>query len=49
MKTATKVIALLMSICLGAFPSLAEITTGWLSPLDGGTYTWSDTANWVNG
>ena len=49
MKTATKVIALLMSICIGAFASLAEITTGWKSPLTSTTYTWSDTANWVDG
>ena len=49
MKKTAETIALLMSICFGAFASLAEITTGWLSPLDGGTYTWSDTANWVNG
>lgn len=49
MKTTTKVIALLMSICIGAFASLAEITTGWQSPLTSTTYTWSDTANWVDG
>ena len=49
MKTATKVIALLMSICIGAFASLAEITTGWQSPLDDGNFTWSDAANWVDG
>ena len=49
MKKTAETIALLMSICFGAFASFAEITTGWLSPLDGGTYTWSDTANWVNG
>ena len=49
MKTATKVIALLMSICIGAFASLAEITTGWQSPLDNGNFTWSDAANWVDG
>ena len=48
MKTATKVIALLMSICIGAFASLAEITTGWQSPLTSTTYTWSDTVNWVD-
>ena len=49
MKTATKVIVLLMSICIGAFASLAEITTGWQSPLDNGNFTWSDAANWVDG
>ena len=49
MKTATKVIALLMSICIGAFASLAEITTGCQSPLAKETYTWSDTTNWVDG
>lgn len=49
MKTATKVIALLMSICIGAFASLAEITTGWQSPLATETYTWFDTANWFDG
>ena len=49
MKTATKVIALLMSICIGAFASLADITTGWQSPLSTANYTWSDTANWVDG
>ena len=32
-----------------ALPAFAEVTTGWQSPLDGGTYTWSDTANWVDG
>lgn len=48
MKTATKAIVLLMSICFGAFASLADITTGWKSPLTSTTYTWSDTVNWVD-
>ena len=34
---------------LVALPTAADITTGWQSPLDGGTYSWSDTANWVDG
>ncbi len=48
MKTATNAIALLMSICLGAFTSLGDITTGWL-PTAAGTYTFTDSANWANG
>ena len=48
MKTTVKTIAILAIVFTGATASLAEITTGWQSPLDG-TYTWSDTANWVNG
>ena len=31
-----------------AVKASAEITTGWQSPLNG-TYTWSDTNNWVDG
>jgi len=36
MKTATNAIALLVSICLGAFTSLGDITTGWIQT------TWAD-------
>ena len=28
---------------------LAQVTTGWQSPLATGNYTWSDTGNWVDG
>ncbi len=48
MKTTIKLFAILAIVFTGATASLAEITTGWQSPLDG-TYTWSDTANWVDG
>ena len=32
-----------------AVTASAQITTGWQSPLTTTTYTWSDTANWVDG
>ena len=48
MKTTIKLFAILAIVFTGATASLAEIMTGWQSPLDG-TYTWSDTANWVDG
>lgn len=38
-----------MAMALFALNVFAAPVTGWQSPLDGGTYTWSDTANWVNG
>jgi len=49
MKTTIKLFAILAIVFTGATASLAEITTGWQSPLTSTTYTWSDTANWVNG
>lgn len=48
MKTATKAIALLVSICLGAFSSFAEITTGWTNTT-AGAQQFLDPANWVDG
>ena len=47
MKTATKVIALLMSICLGAFTSLGDITTGW-NKTEKGAYDFLSTDNWAD-
>ena len=49
MKTTVKAFAILAIVLAGATASLADITTGWQSPLTTTTYTWSDTANWVNG
>lgn len=49
MKTTVKLFAILAIVFVGATAALAEITTGWQSPLTSTTYTWSDTANWVNG
>ena len=49
MKTTIKLFAILVSVFTSATASLADITTGWQSPLTSTTYTWSDTANWVNG
>ena len=49
MKTTVKLFAILVSVFAGTTTSLAEITTGWQSPLTSTTYTWSDTANWVDG
>ena len=46
MKTATKAIALLMSICLGAFASFAG--TGWIQTT-GGAQQFLDPANWDEG
>lgn len=48
MKKTAETIALLMSICFGAFPSLADITTGWLQTA-AGTYNFLDAANWADG
>ena len=49
MKTTIKLFAILVSVFTSATASLADITTGWQSPLSTETYTWSDTANWVDG
>ena len=49
MKTTVKLFAILVIVSVCATASLADITTGWQSPLTSTTYTWSDTANWVNG
>lgn len=49
MKTAVKLFAILAIVLTGATVSLADITTGWQSPLSTANYTWSDTANWVDG
>lgn len=48
MKTATNAIALLMSICLGAFTSLGDITTGWNKTAKG-SYDFLSTDNWADG
>lgn len=49
MKTTVKLFAILAIVLTGATVSLADITTGWQSPLSTANYTWSDTANWVDG
>ena len=49
MKTTIKLFAILAIAFTGATASLAEITTGWQSPLTSTTYTWSDTVNWIDG
>ncbi len=48
MKTATNAIALLVSICLGAFSSFAEITTGWTNTT-AGAQQFLEPSNWVDG
>ena len=48
MKTATNAIALLVSICLGAFTSLGDITTGW-NKTEKGAYDFLSTDNWADG
>ena len=47
MKTATNAIALLVSICLGAFTSLGDITTGW-NKTEKGAYDFLSTDNWAD-
>ena len=47
MKTATNAIALLVSICLGAFTSLGDITTGW-NKTEKGVYDFLSTDNWAD-
>lgn len=49
MKTTSKTIALLISTCVGAFASLADITTGWLQTAAGTGYLFSDSGNWYEG
>ncbi|MBE6383752.1 MAG: hypothetical protein E7049_12170 [Lentisphaerae bacterium] len=48
MKTATNAIVLLVSICLGAFTSLGDITTGW-NKTEKGAYDFLSTDNWADG
>ena len=42
-------LAIAAAILASATTAMAQITTGWQSPLTTTTYTWSDTANWVDG
>ncbi len=49
MKNSVKSKLSAMAIALFSLGAFADPVTGWQSPLDGGTYTWSDTANWMNG
>ena len=48
MKTQS-ILAVVAAIFATATSSIAQITTGWQSPLTSTTYTWSDPANWVDG